>query len=262
MAETLCADSSASSRSRGRSADRATSATRAISARTPGSSERARSRRATKTPWTVSASHAALWRCSWATPNSADRSARLDGERSTRSAPRSRTSTAGERKRTPRRARKERMKGRLWPTMGASPTKARSSGATSPKAGEASTWACVMPVYRWTNGRDVPERVHEGGEAVQDGSALEAHKPNLNDLVRVRVQARRLQVQGHPGLLEQGRAQPRERRRTAAHEGGLGVAGAPPACAGVGGERRDRHGVGVGSGRLALEVAVDGAVGA
>ena len=36
--------------------------------------------------------------------------------------------------------------------MGASPTKSRSSGATSPKDGEASTSACVMPVYRWMKG--------------------------------------------------------------------------------------------------------------
>ena len=40
MAETLCADSSASSRRRGRRADRATSATRAISASIPESNER------------------------------------------------------------------------------------------------------------------------------------------------------------------------------------------------------------------------------
>ena len=44
------------------------------------------------------------------------------------------------------------MNGRLWPTMGASPTKSTSRGATSPKGGEASTSACVMPVYRWTKG--------------------------------------------------------------------------------------------------------------
>ena len=152
MAETLCADSSASSRRSGRRADRATSATRAISASMPGSSARARSRRATKTPWTVSASAIARWRCSWGTSSCDARSARAVGERSTRSDPRSRTSTAVERKRTPRRARKDSRKGRLWPTMGASPTKSSICGATSPKGGEASTSAWVMPVYRSTKG--------------------------------------------------------------------------------------------------------------
>ena len=107
-------------------------------------------------------------------------------------------------------------------------------------------------------GREGLEGVHGGGETVEDGRTLEADQSNLDDLIGVGVEARRLQVQGHPWLLEQGRAQPRERRgvcdrasrflpaqerRSFAHGGVLGVAGAPPSCMEVGDGRRDRQGI-------------------